>query len=242
MKMYLIGRGLWDIVQGAETVGDEPSDDDRKKFKKRENLALASICLSVSTGLQIYVRNSKSGKEAWEHLANHFEEKTLSKKIFYRRKLYACRMDKSTSMVNHVNHVKTLSEHLEAVDDPVIEKDLVMILISSLPEEYNNLITALETLSEDKLTWDYVRDRVIHEYERKKKSGGKGSAQDALFCDNYKSSKFPNKNWNNKFNQKSNNNFRCHFCNEKGHFKRDCPKFKAAEKNKVHKSNIANCE
>ena len=36
-------------------------------------------------------------------------------------------------MVSHVNHVKNLSEHLEAVGDPVSENDLVMILISSLP-------------------------------------------------------------------------------------------------------------
>ena len=43
------------------------------------------------------------------------------------------------------------------------EKDLVIILISSLPDDYNFLITALETIAEEKLTWDYVRDRLLHE-------------------------------------------------------------------------------
>ena len=69
-------------------------------------------------------------------------------------------------MVEHINHIKMLAEHLEAIDDNIAEKDLVIILISSLPDEYNYLITALETIDEEKLIWDYVRDRLIHEAEK----------------------------------------------------------------------------
>ena len=69
-------------------------------------------------------------------------------------------------MINHINYMKTFSEHLEAVGDPVTEKDLVIILINSLPDDYNFLITALETIAEEKLTWDYARDRLLHEYEK----------------------------------------------------------------------------
>ena len=78
-------------------------------------------------------------------------------------------------MTTHINHIKTISEHLEALDDPVPEKDLVMILISSWPPEYNNLITTLETLEEEKLEWTYVRDRAIAEYERIKRKHGENS-------------------------------------------------------------------
>ena len=237
VKMYLIGKDLWDIVQGTEVLAEDANEDDKKKFRKRDNLALASICLAVSTNLQIYVRNTKTSKEAWDNLSNHFEEKTLSKKIYYRRMLYSARMGKGTNMVSHVNNIKTIAEHLEAVEDPVLEKDLVMILISSLPDEYNNLITALETLAEDKLNWTYVRDRVIHEYERKKGGNGKEipQVQDALFI-KQQHKKF-NKNhgrnnYNNNRNPDNNNNNRnydiskysCHHCHQKGHFQRDCPK------------------
>ena len=131
----------------------------KSKENLRENLALASVCLSVATSEQIYVRSAGNAKEAWENLESHFQKKSLSRKIFYRRKLYSARMEEGTSMIDHVNYIKSLSEHLEAVDDAVAEKDLVIILISSLPEKYNSLITALETIAEDKLKWDYVRDR-----------------------------------------------------------------------------------
>ena len=59
-----------------------------------------------------------------------------------------------------------LAEHLKAIDDATTEKDLVIILISGLPGECNYLITALETIVEEKLEWDYVRDRLIHEAQK----------------------------------------------------------------------------
>ena len=191
MKMYLIGKDLWEIVSGTETLSAEATAAEQSKFRKRENMALASVGLSIATNLQIYVRPAASAKEAWENLEKHFEEKSLSRKIFYRRKLYSAGMQKGTSMINHINYVKTLSEHLEAVGDAVAEKDSVIILISSLPEDYNYLITALETIAEEKLTWDYVRDRLIHEAEKIKLTAGTektNACQDALLVSDMKSS------------------------------------------------------
>ena len=75
-------------------------------------------------------------------------------------------MKTCTNMVTHIEYVKTLSEHLESVDDLIAVKDLVIILISSLPDEFNYLITALETIAEDKRTWNYVRDSLIHEFHK----------------------------------------------------------------------------
>ena len=87
MKMYLIGKDLWEIVTGTEVMDDNISDVERRRFKKRENQALAAICLCISTNLQIYVRSSQTANDAWNNLEKHFQQKTLSKKIFYRRKL-----------------------------------------------------------------------------------------------------------------------------------------------------------
>ena len=103
------------------------------------------------TLLKIYIRNSKNAKEAWESLANHFEEKTLSSKISLRRQLYDAKLESSGDMVAHINHVKTIADRLEALDDTQSEKDLVYILMSSVPSEYRALITTLETLKEDQM-------------------------------------------------------------------------------------------
>ena len=46
-------------------------------------------------------------------------------------------MEKRQNLAEYVSHIKTLSEHLKAIEDRIPEKDLVILLISSLPEEYN---------------------------------------------------------------------------------------------------------
>lgn len=75
-------------------------------------------------------------------------------------------MEKRQNMTEHINHIKTLSEHVETIDDRIAEKNLVILSIS-LPEEYDYLITALQIIAIDHLSWDYIRDRLIHESEKK---------------------------------------------------------------------------
>ena len=120
--MYLIRKDLWDIATDAETLSEEATANQKKQFKKRENVSFATICLSIPTSLQIYVRSATTGKEAWDNLEKHFQQKTLSRKIFLRRKLYAAKMGKGDDMTNHVNEIKTISEHLEAIGDPIVRK------------------------------------------------------------------------------------------------------------------------
>ena len=82
MRMYLMGKDLWGIVSGTEVVDDLMNENQRMQFRKREQKAMSAICLGVSTPLQIYVRDVNKAKDAWDNLASHFEEKTLSRKIF----------------------------------------------------------------------------------------------------------------------------------------------------------------
>lgn len=58
-------------------------------------------------------------------------------------------------MIDHINQMKSLADQLEAIDAPVQEDDLVTTLLCSLPEQYKNLITALESRAGD-LSMEFV--------------------------------------------------------------------------------------
>ena len=133
VEMYLKGCDVWDIVSGDETLVEGADEDTKRKFRKRDQFALSKICLSIMESIQIYVRNCKTAKEAWESLKNHFEENTLSKKVQWYKNLFTLRLG-NNSMEEHVNILKTIYEHLESLGSPVDENILVMVLISTLPD------------------------------------------------------------------------------------------------------------
>ena len=83
MKMMLIGIHCWEIVKGTEVLLAHLTPKQQQEFRKRVIKSLSRICLGVSQNLQIYIRNAKTGKEAWDSLMNHFEEKTLLRKIHF---------------------------------------------------------------------------------------------------------------------------------------------------------------
>ena len=65
MKLFLKGKGLWAIVTGDEVLEDGADDAAKKAYTKRADLALASIGLNVTKGLEIYVRNEETAKGPW---------------------------------------------------------------------------------------------------------------------------------------------------------------------------------
>ena len=136
------------------------------------------------------------------------------------------------SMVEHINCVRTIADQLEGLGDPVAEKDLVMILLSSLPDGYNNLITTLETLQEEKLTWDYTRDRLLTEFERRHASDKNTIAHDALFAGSGSFAgdfgaggarlRDDSRRGVGESDDMRRPNFICHYCKEPGHIKCRC--------------------
>ena len=59
VQMLLIGKELWEITCGDETLADDADADARRKFKKKDNQARSVVCLAVSDPLLIYVRTTK---------------------------------------------------------------------------------------------------------------------------------------------------------------------------------------
>ena len=137
------------------------------------------------------------------------------------------------NMAEHINYIKTLAGHLSAIGNETAEKDLVIILINSLQEEYNYLITTLETITDDHLTWDYVRDRLIHENEKLSKTANENSSNIL----------FSRKNGQNNGNKRSNkSDKKCHYCKKPGDFSRDCfVKKEDLKKKEQHTESFVSC-
>ena len=55
----------------------------------------------------------------------------------YRQKLYWLKSEETKNMEELINKMRTIAERLEAFGKPVSDEEMVMILLTSLPKDYN---------------------------------------------------------------------------------------------------------
>lgn len=223
MKLLLTKEGNWKAVADAKP---NPVTD---AWKAKDEQALATIGLAVEDGQLIHLRKAKSAAEAWTNLESFHVKKTLTSKVSVMRRICSLRLERHGNMEVHVSKMAELFEKLNTLQPEKILDDqwLVAILFSSLPEEYETLVTALEARPEEDLTVDMVKGKLIDEWLKKKQ---RNEGDDDLEGAHYVDSKAgPGK---------------CFFCKRTGHQKANCEKFKAwrAEKgnkpaSKQHKAN-----
>ena len=195
VKMLLIKDGLWSTI-------DEPAQD-TAAWNKLNLDAFAIISLTVEDNQLIYIRNETTAKAAWNNLKEQHQRVSLNSKVTLMRSICKMSFKEGGNMECHIKDMMELFDKLRTIDDKNFSEDWqVSMLLSSLPQSYDMLITALEVRDNVDLTLSVVKNKLMEEQSRQlSRDGGAG---DAAF----------------KFNMT------CYFCKKSGHIKKDCPKFK----------------
>ena len=68
--------------------------------------------------------------------------KSLSNKLYLKKQLYGVRMKEETTMLEHLNFNKIISELLP-VDVKIEKEDKALILLSSLSQLYDHIVTIM---------------------------------------------------------------------------------------------------
>lgn len=77
------------------------------------------------------------------------------------------KIQKSDDLLVYINKVKALGDQLSSLDVSVIDGDIVMTLLKSLPSSFKNLIVTLKTRPIKELTLILVVWRLLHKVSRR---------------------------------------------------------------------------
>ncbi len=69
-------------------------------------------------------------------------------------------------MLEHVNSLRSLHDQLKEMGENMDDEELAMTLLASLPEELKPLITALDAVEEENLSYEKVKRMLLNDADR----------------------------------------------------------------------------
>ncbi|CAD7091660.1 unnamed protein product [Hermetia illucens] len=217
-------RALLTELNVVQVVDSEVPDEITKEWKIAERTAKSVIVEYLSDSFLSFAKEENTTKEIISDLDAIYERKSVATQLALRKKLLSLKLQDETDKVAH--------------------------LLLSLPNSYDGVITAIETLSDDSLSLAFVKTRLL-DHEVKLTNEGRNLCEQVLHVENvsYNKKKFKQKGamnksdfnrHNNKINKlkfpKNTRKFECHHCERKGHIKKDCYYYKNS-KSKFDKKN-----
>jgi len=145
MCMMLSKHGLWKFVDGSATLPSEKVA--RANYNEKETKAFALLCEHLTDVQFAHIQYCDNVRSAWEALCDVHEAKTIGNKLFLRRRFFTIKMQEGDDMLVHINTVKTLADQLHSIEVNIMDEDVYMVLLMSLPPSFDNLVTSLESMS-----------------------------------------------------------------------------------------------
>jgi len=131
---------------------------------------IANIHLALADELLSSVADKKTDKEIWDTLTKLYESKSLHNKIFLNRRLYTLQMAETTSVIDHINTIRTIFSQFTTLGKQIEENERVEHLLQSIPDSYDQLIINLtNNILLDYLAFDDVVAVILEEENRRKK-------------------------------------------------------------------------
>lgn len=170
-RLHLIKNDLWSVTNGTYTqpaASLKPEDQDAiLNWNRTNDVALADIILSIAPNHQGPVRKLTSASAAWKKMESSWQVKSLSSKVFMKKKLYSMHLE-SSDVGTHLTAMRDYGDRLIDMGDTMTDLDLATIILCSLPERFSNLIVALDARDPTEVTTDFVVSRITMEDTRQK--------------------------------------------------------------------------
>ena len=242
--------GMWQgevmdslFQQGLDIAIEEkkPDDIEEKEWSTINRLACGTIRSCLSKEQKYAFKNETSAWKLWRALEEKFLKKSGQNKLLMKKRLFRFDYQPGTTMNEHITMFNQLVADLLNLDVNFEDEDLALMLLSSLPDEFEHLETTLlhgkENVSLDAVC-SALYSRELRKQDKMKKKVA--AADEALVARGRQQSQSKGRRGRSKSKSRVAKD-ECAFCREKGHWKKDCPKLK--KKGKAPQDvNVAECK
>ena len=142
----LTKESLLDVV--SNNVPDRPSSE----WRASDGKTRFTIGLLLEDNQLHLIRRLTTARETWSALWRYHEKSILSYTVSLLRKLCGLKLNETGNIENHIAQVEDVIDELASLSETLAEHLTVALFLSSPPNSYGTLITALKTRPEGDLT------------------------------------------------------------------------------------------
>lgn len=230
MKFHLKSKGVWYTIENTipsapEVDAERPLLEAYDKWQEDSLKAFDIIVSRCDDSQLIYMKQKENAHDVWMALREQHHHTSVGSRVRIYKRLCTHRMDHGASMQKHIDEMFEMFDQLSELDAALDNVVAVGMLLASLNDEYDGLITAMEAWDEQRITLTNVKAKLMDEWQ-KRSDIGQGSAR-----------------FSNVQTQRRAHIFTCFECGKPGHIKRNCPEMMkknmpdlryALEENKGH--------
>ncbi|DAZ99706.1 TPA: hypothetical protein N0F65_000884 [Lagenidium giganteum] len=160
-RMTLARKDLLDHVMPMKQ--EQAMQRATAEWKAADMKALAVLSKLLSPMYQTMIREATTALEAWETLRDFFVKQSLHNRVRLRKQLHEFQMDEGGNLMEHFLLFDDLCLRLAAVGDRLGDDEKLVILLGSLPSEYDNMVKIVE--AHDNVTLQCAKEMLRREFE-----------------------------------------------------------------------------
>ncbi|KAG3105952.1 hypothetical protein PI124_g11898 [Phytophthora idaei] len=162
MRMTLVRKGRLGHIM---TVKPESEITEARLIS--DTKALGIIAQGVELQHQTKIRSATRAMEAWGTLRDFYNRSTLHYRVTMTRHLHDFKMEDGSTMAKNLDAFDELVVGLQMLGEPVDESRQLVVLLSSLPAEYELIASIVENAKD--ITLIQVKEKLLKESERLQK-------------------------------------------------------------------------
>ncbi|KAI8433502.1 hypothetical protein MSG28_015534 [Choristoneura fumiferana] len=181
--MLLRGQGLFKIVDG--TVVKPEDEKQRTLWEAQDAKAQTLLVTRMSEEVMLHIISCETSAEMWRKLLSVYEQKSETSIHILQQRFFQFKYDEGSDMSVFLSKIQEMQNNLKQMGEEISDKFVITKVLMSLPEDYKHFISAWESASDDKQTYDNLVARLLIEEERiKEKENETGNKVKIFRSDN----------------------------------------------------------
>jgi hypothetical protein len=156
IDLILSKNKVLDIVKGkiVEPQFEEGKEKEpqnvavMKKFKDNDINSMSIIVDSIKHHLIPYISHLDSSKKMYDSLTNLFSVRNIGKVMSLKNELHDMKINDDDNVTSYLVRISQLRDQLQAIEEIILEKELVNIVFNGLPKTWDSFSASMNTRKE----------------------------------------------------------------------------------------------